>query len=260
MKKNILCILLATSVSIGAMVLAGEKNGVKDNGSIEKHAQVTQGTRMSRGGTFDDNMLSNSTNNENIKLIQGEESSETTTIKSEEESIEVESEPAPKQEEQREVEALDWWSEAQYVFPRGMVAQVEDVYTGRVFNIKRTFGTNHADCEALNKEDTEVIKEIWGGFSWERRPIIVNIAGRRIAASMAAMPHAGRDSAPALAVAKNLSAGYGTGQNLDVVKDNGMDGVFDVHFLGSKRHKDGKVQAVVDPQHQQAVEIASEAK
>lgn len=260
MRKNILCILLATSVSIGAMVLAGEKNSVKDNGSIEKHAQVTQDNRMSRGGSVDDDMLANSKNNENVKVAQGEESSEATTIKVAEESIELESEPAPKQEEQREVEALDWWSEAQYIFPRGTVAQVEDVYTGRVFNIKRTFGTNHADCEALNKEDTEIIKEIWGGFSWERRPIIVNIEGRRIAASMAAMPHAGRDSAPALAVAKNLSAGYGTGQNLDVVKDNGMDGVFDVHFLGSKRHKDGKVQAVVDPQHQQAVEIASEAK
>jgi hypothetical protein len=260
MRKNILCILLATSVSISAMVLAGEKNTVKDKESTEKQVQVTQNTRMSRGGSFDNDMIANSADNEAIKVEQSEENSETTTIKAAEESSEAESEPALKQEEQREVEALDWWSEAQYIFPRGMVAQVEDVYTGRVFNIKRTFGTNHADCEALNKEDTEIIKEIWGGFSWERRPIIVNIEGRRIAASMAAMPHAGRDSAPALAVAKNLSAGYGTGQNLDVVKNNGMDGVFDVHFLGSKRHKDGKVQAVVDPQHQQAVEIASGAK
>jgi hypothetical protein len=115
MRKNILCILLATSVSIGAMVLAGEKNAVKDNGSIEKHAQVTQDNRMSRGGTFDDDMLTNSKNNENVKVAQGEESSETTTIKVAEESIEIESEPAPKQEEQREVEALDWWSEAQYI-------------------------------------------------------------------------------------------------------------------------------------------------
>lgn len=265
MKRNIICILLATSVSIGAMVMAEGKNSAKDNYGAEKQVQVSQKGRMSRGGDFDDEISSNVVNSESVEKYQDnsikiEEDSATTTVKSEEGLNEAEGDPVPKQEEKPEVEALDWWSEAQYVFPRDAVAQVEDVYTGRVFNIKRTFGTNHADCEALTMEDTEIIKEIWGGFSWERRPIIVNIEGRRIAASMAAMPHAGRDAAPALAVAKNLSAGYGTGQNLDVVKNNGMDGVFDVHFLGSKRHKDGKVQAVVDPQHQQAVEIASKAK
>jgi hypothetical protein len=270
MRKNIICILLATSVSIGAMLMAGEKDSIKNNEAAVKQGQGTESGRMSRGGTFDEEEITNANSNGEFeklrsssndeKMVNSEGNSEATMLKNGESFNDAEEEPAPKQQEKSQVETLDWWSEAQYIFPRGAVAQVEDIYTGRVFNIKRTFGTNHADCEALTSEDTEIIKEIWGGFSWERRPIIVNIEGRRIAASMAAMPHAGRDSAPALAVAKNLSAGYGTGQNLDVVKDNGMDGVFDVHFLGSKRHKDGKVQAVVDPKHQQAVEIASEAK
>jgi hypothetical protein len=261
MKKNIICILLATSVSIGAMIMATEKNVVKGNENNEKQVKVAQSDRSSRGGSFGEEALTNSFENGELEKsretsTKGKENSEATIVKSTEDAGATEWDPVSKQEEKPDVEALDWWSEARYVFPRGAVAQAKDVYTGRTFNIKRTFGSNHADCEALTKDDTEIIKEIWGGFSWERRPIIISIGERRIAASMAAMPHAGRDSAPAIAVTKNLSAGYGTGQNLDVVKDNGMDGVFDVHFLGSKRHMDSKV----DLQHQQAVEIASEAK
>lgn len=94
-----------------------------------------------------------------------------------------------------------------------------------------------------------IIKSIWGGFSWSRRPVILTINGKKYAASMSAMPHAGLDSATAYAVVDNRSEGYGKGQNLDVIKGNGMDGHFDIHFLNSTRHKDGQE----DPQHQAAV-------
>jgi hypothetical protein len=110
-------------------------------------------------------------------------------------------------------------------------------------------GTNHADTEALTKEYTAIIKSIWGGFSWDRRPIILTIGGKRYAASMSAMPHAGLDAAPAYSVVDNRSEGYGRGENLDVIKGNGMDGHFDIHFLNSTRHKDGQE----DPEHQAAV-------
>lgn len=146
------------------------------------------------------------------------------------------------------IEILDW-KIAKNVFSINTIAEVTDVYTKKTFKVKRTMGTNHADTEALTKEDTEIIKSIWGGFSWERRPVILNIKGRRIAASMSAMPHAGIDSAPAYKIINNRSNGYGRGQNLDVIKGNGMDGHFDIHFLNSTRHKDGKK----DPQHQAAV-------
>ncbi|MEW9095763.1 MAG: hypothetical protein AB2417_11845 [Clostridiaceae bacterium] len=146
-------------------------------------------------------------------------------------------------------ELLDWWESVQNIFPNGSVAQVTDLNTGKSFNVKRTFGTNHADAEALTPSDTDIIKSIWGGFSWERRPVIVTVNEKRIAASMAAMPHAGVDSAPAVATVQNRSDGYGTGENLDAVKDNGMDGVVDIHFLNSTRHKDGRE----DPDHQQAI-------
>ena len=36
------------------------------------------------------------------------------------------------------------------------------------------------------------MKSIYGGdWSWERRPVIITVNGRKLAASMAGMPHAG---------------------------------------------------------------------
>lgn len=148
-----------------------------------------------------------------------------------------------------QIETLDWWKEARYVFKTNSIAEVTDISTQKSFKVKRTMGSNHADAEALTLEDTKIIKDIWEGFSWERRAVIVEIDGRKLAASMSAMPHAGIDSAPAFKVISNRSVGYGRGENLDVIKDNGMDGHFDIHFLNSTRHKDGKK----DPEHQTAI-------
>ncbi|MDF2612457.1 MAG: hypothetical protein K0S71_243 [Clostridia bacterium] len=152
------------------------------------------------------------------------------------------------------------WSSASKILARGDSATIEDVYTGKSFKIKRTFGTNHADVETLTAKDTEIMKQIWGGFTWERRPVIVHIDGRRLAASMAGMPHAGRDSAKNLSYTWGLSGGYGFGQNLDAVKGNAMSGVCDLHFRGSTKHKDGRISATVDPKHQAAINIAAKYK
>lgn len=156
--------------------------------------------------------------------------------------------------EKTKTELLDWWKESQYVFARNDIATVKDVYTGKTFKVKRTMGTNHADTEALTLKDTEIIKSIWGGFSWDRRPVHIYLKGRVLAASMSAMPHAGIDSSPAYAYVNNRSDGYGSGENLDVIKNNGMDGHFDIHFLNSTRHKDGKL----DPEHQKMIKIAAQ--
>ncbi len=153
----------------------------------------------------------------------------------------------------KKVENLDWWKAGNKAFPIGSVVTVKDVYTGKTFKIKRTMGSNHADCEALTLADTNVIKSIWGGFSWDVRPVHIFINGRVLAASMSGQPHAGVDSAPAYATVNNRSENYGTGENLDTIKGNGMDGHFDVHFLNSQRHKDGQV----DPRHQAAIKIAA---
>lgn len=151
------------------------------------------------------------------------------------------------------VELLDWWSEASKIFKIGTAAKVTDVKTGKTFSIVRTYGSNHADCEARTLADSNKIKEIWGGWSWERRPVIVEVNGRKIAASVAAMPHAGVDRAAANKSISSRSGGYGRGANLDKIKGNGMDGVIDVHFLNSRTHGTNKV----DSKHQAAVKAAA---
>jgi peptidoglycan hydrolase-like protein with peptidoglycan-binding domain len=151
------------------------------------------------------------------------------------------------------VEMLDWWKEASKVFKIGSTATITDVKTGKTFKIIRTYGTNHADVEALTANDSKIIKDIWGGWSWTRRPVIVEVNDRKIAASMAAMPHAGVDSQPANTYVSQRSGGYSRGTNLDKIKDNGMSGHMDVHFLNSRTHGSNKI----DPKHQAAVKAAS---
>jgi len=128
-------------------------------------------------------------------------------------------------------EYLDWFEAAQYLFPINAVAEVTDFYTGKTFMAKRTIGAFHSDTEPLTAADSAIIKEIWGGsFSWKVRPVIVNVDGRKIAASMSSMPH-----------------------DIEYIKDNDFDGHFDIHFLNSLRHKDG----AIDPSHQNAIKVAA---
>jgi hypothetical protein len=151
-------------------------------------------------------------------------------------------------------EALDWWTEAQYFIPAGSDFEVLDFYTGKSFQARRTTGANHADCETLSVEDTKKMKEIWGGsFSWNSRPVLIMFNGRKIAASMSAMPHAGNDSAAAAVWTNWRSENYGPGLNFDWIKNNGIDGHFDIHFLNSTAHKDGKINA----RHQENVRKAA---
>lgn len=127
-------------------------------------------------------------------------------------------------------EHLEWWTEAQYVFPINKVAKVTDFYTGKTFSVKRTIGANHADSEPLTYIDTEIAKSIWGGFSWKVRPVIVEVDGRKIAASMSFMPH-----------------------GVQYITNNQFNGHFDIHFLNSTRHADGQI----DASHQDAINIAA---
>ena len=139
--------------------------------------------------------------------------------------------------------ALDWFKEVKYIWNRGEVAVVTDVDTGKSFQVKRTYGSNHADVEPLTKEDTNIIKDIWGGFTWERRAVVVQVNGYSIAGSMTAMPHAGVESAAANKYVRNRSAGYGSGINLDAVKGNGVSGVMDIHFKNSRTHSTNRTQS-----------------
>jgi hypothetical protein len=137
--------------------------------------------------------------------------------------------------------ALDWYKKVQYIWVKGTNATITDVDTGKSFEVKRTYGHNNADVEPLTKKDSKIIKDIWNGWSWERRAVIVNINGSILAGSMTAMPHAGVDSSPANKIVSWRSGNYGRGYNLDAVKNNGVSGVMDIHFLNSRTHSSNRV-------------------
>lgn len=161
--------------------------------------------------------------------------------------------PTPKESAGGAIQLLPWFSTVNGIYSIGSVATVTDVDSGLSFKAKRTYGNNHADVETLTYADTEILRKISGGqWNWTRRAVIVEVGGHRIAGSLTAMPHAGRDDKPANAYVDGRSSGYGSGTNLDAVKGNGMDGQFDIHFYGSKTHSTNRV----DNAHQEAIQEA----
>ena len=119
------------------------------------------------------------------------------------------------------VEMTPWFGGANKIFTRGSTAKVTHVGTGLTFYVKRRGGTNHADCEPLTAADTAVIKKIYGGsFSWARKPIIVQVNGKKMAASMNGMPHGGAS-----------------------IRGSNFPGQFCIHFYGSRTHGTNRVDA-----------------
>lgn len=154
-------------------------------------------------------------------------------------------------------EYLDWWKEVKdKLVKKDSVLEIQDIDTGLKFKIKVTYGTNHADIEAVSPTDTETIKKIWGGFSWERRAVLVKVNNRTIAASMNGMPHAGKEKYPEGKYISNRSGGFGYGYNFDKVKGNEMEGVICLHFKNSRLHTNNKQ----DSKHQAAVKKAAGLK
>lgn len=131
---------------------------------------------------------------------------------------------------ERHGEHLDWWTEGQYVFPIGKTFKVTDFQTGKSFMVKRTTGANHADSETVTVADSTIAKGIWGGYSWTPRAVLIEVDGRKAAASMSFFPH-----------------------DVQYIKDNGITGHFDIHFKNSTRHKDG----AIDLNHQKQINIAA---
>ena len=106
------------------------------------------------------------------------------------------------------------WSEVRRIWPVGTVAQITDVRTGLVYNVRNMSNGNHADVETVTQNDTSIMNRTYGGvWSWATRPIIVSVNGRHIAASINGMPHAG-----------------------STISGNGMNGHVCIHFQGSRTH------------------------
>jgi peptidoglycan hydrolase-like protein with peptidoglycan-binding domain len=126
------------------------------------------------------------------------------------------------------IELLDW-STVDSLFPRKTTGTVIDVWTGKTFNVYRLGGTLHLDAEPLTASDTETLKQIYPTWSWDRRPVIVEVAGQRIAGSMNGMPHGQED-----------------------IYDNNYAGQFCIHFLNSRTHGGNNL----DAEHQAMVQEA----
>lgn len=86
---------------------------------------------------------------------------------------------------------LSSWAEIDVIFPVGETVTVTDFNTLRTFRVTRTGGTNHADVQTADKESqVNFMKSFGGGYSWEKRPMLVSINGKKYAASMFGMPNA----------------------------------------------------------------------
>lgn len=110
------------------------------------------------------------------------------------------------------------WEEVDQIFYRYANATVIDVDTGLSFRVQRRGGTYHADVQPLTAKDTAIMHVIYDGqWSWKRKAIVLEVADRRIAASMNGMPH-------------------GSG----AIRGNNFNGHFCIHFRDSKVHQSGK--------------------
>lgn len=123
------------------------------------------------------------------------------------------------------------WSIVNQLWRNGEVARILDLETGKSFQAKRLYGYYHADVEPLTKEDTKIMKEIYGGkWSWDRRAVVAQIRNLYIAASINGMPHGGQS-----------------------IYNNDFQGQFCAHFLGSRVHQSGGV----DQTHHAKIEQAN---
>jgi peptidoglycan hydrolase-like protein with peptidoglycan-binding domain len=142
---------------------------------------------------------------------------------------------APKKpSSKKKVVKLDWYkdkSTVNKIFGRRDYAYIVDVKTGTKIKIRRTGGTDHADIEPATKSDTAKLKKIYGGeWSWDRRAVVLEAGGKRVAASINGMPH---------------------GQGLSTTNGFNKQQIC-LHLLNSKTHGSDKV----DPDHQDCIEYA----
>lgn len=108
-------------------------------------------------------------------------------------------------------------------------AEVIDVYTLTKYTVQRVGGYNHADVEPINASNTAKMLNMYGNWSWARRPVWVKIKDRYIAASINGYPH-----------------------SYDIISGNNMTGHTCIHFYMSRTHASNNW----DPDHKAAVEIA----
>ena len=130
--------------------------------------------------------------------------------------------------------ALTEWKTINDQFKVGDTVKAIDFNTRKEFNITRTGGTNHADIQPADAAALKIFKTCYGGsYTWEKRSMLIEINGARVAASMFGMPNASGDK---------------TGC--------GMDGSVCLYFYGSK----SDIGGLADEEHNQSIQNAAIAQ
>ena len=145
-------------------------------------------------------------------------------------------------------ELIDWYTGGiQSIFYKGCAAILTDVKTGISLQVRRWSGGAHADVEPLTAADTAAFCRIYGVTKaqeisdrnlYQRRSVLLTVAGHSYAASIYGVPH-----------------NYPDG---DTIPDNAFNGQFCIHFVNSKTHGSTSSPAHVDSDHQKAIMYAYE--
>ena len=145
-------------------------------------------------------------------------------------------------------ELIDWYTGGiQSIFYKGCVAILTDVKTGISLQVRRWSGGAHADVEPLTAADTAAFCRIYGVTKaqeisdrnlYQRRSVLLTVAGHSYAASIYGVPH-----------------NYPDG---DTIPDNAFNGQFCIHFVNSKTHGSTSSPSHVDSDHQKAIMYAYE--
>ena len=114
------------------------------------------------------------------------------------------------------VVALKWYDSGSSTFREDNYATLYDINTGTSIRIKRMGGHNHADVEPATKKDAAKLHRF--GYSWDARAGILKVDGKYIACAFNTKPHGDQ-----------------------TITDNGYEGQFCLHMLGSRTHGTGSI-------------------
>ena len=142
-----------------------------------------------------------------------------------------EAEQEPETTKQSGVQTLDWFNGGASLLSKNKSIKIYDTKTGTSWSAKYINGANHADIIPASSSDATLLKNKKIIGSYERRPVVVTIAGTQYAGSMYAV-------------------GHGSTNYCSYFK-----GVMCIHFTGSKTHGTKKV----DTAHQNAITEAMKA-
>ncbi|OQB23303.1 MAG: hypothetical protein BWY11_01907 [Firmicutes bacterium ADurb.Bin182] len=123
------------------------------------------------------------------------------------------------------------WNEVKSMLQINSDYTITDFNTGKSWNMAFTGGENHAEMECKNALDAAEYKKAFGNeYNYSKRPVLVEINGTHIAASLQGFPH-----------------------GEDTVSGNDMDGHACLFFEGSLSH----VSSLPDVEHMNHIYTAA---